>query len=216
MSELLLLAASGLAREVLSVIRASGQYDVVGILDDDRELLDVSVDGATVLGPIEDAARFSRASFIVCLASGRDREAVVARLSLLGLDERRYATVVDSGIGVPEESRIGAGSILLQNVTVAPWVVIGNHVVVMPKVNLAYNVQAESFATLSAGVSLGEGSRIGRAAHIGMNASIAEGLSVGQYASVGMGAAVQDNVPEFETWVGFPARRSRATAEDGT
>lgn len=207
MSELLLLAASGLARQVLTAVRNSGQYDVLGILDDDTELLDVSVDGAVVLGPIEDAVKFTRAAMVVCIASGRDREAVVGRLAMLGLDETRYATVLDPGIRRPDESRIGNGSILLQNVTIAPWVVLGCHVVVMPKVNFAYNVQAEDFATFSAGASVGEGARIGRAAHIGMNSSIGERLSVGPYANVGTGAAVQDNVPPYETWVGVPARR---------
>ncbi len=210
LSELILLAASGLAREVLAVVRTSGQYDVVGMLDDDRELLGVSIDGASVLGPIDEADRFPEAFVVVCLESGRHREAVVHRLSSLGILVDRYATVLHSDIRVPDESRIGAGSILLQNVTIGPWVVLGNHVVVMPMVNLAYNVQADDFATFSAGVSTGEGCRIGRVAHIGMNASIAEGMSVGPYASVGMGAAVLDHVPPGATWVGVPAREIRS------
>ncbi|MET3174485.1 UNVERIFIED_ORG: hypothetical protein ABIB52_002336 [Arthrobacter sp. UYCu721] len=49
MSELVLIAASGLAREVLTMVRASGQYDVVGLLDDDKEMAGVTVDGAPVL-----------------------------------------------------------------------------------------------------------------------------------------------------------------------
>ncbi|GAP54287.1 conserved hypothetical protein [Arthrobacter sp. Hiyo6] len=46
MSELLLIAASGLAREVMALVRRSGQYDILGILDDDEELTGVEVDGA--------------------------------------------------------------------------------------------------------------------------------------------------------------------------
>ncbi|HBH57182.1 MAG TPA: acetyltransferase, partial [Arthrobacter bacterium] len=46
MSELVLIAASGLAREVLTMVRASGQYDVVGVLDDDKEMAGITVDGA--------------------------------------------------------------------------------------------------------------------------------------------------------------------------
>ena len=54
-SELILIAASGLAREVLAMVRSSGQYDVVGLLDDDKEMAGVTVDGAPVLGTIDDA-----------------------------------------------------------------------------------------------------------------------------------------------------------------
>jgi FlaA1/EpsC-like NDP-sugar epimerase len=55
-SELVLIAASGLAREVLTMVRASGQYDVVGVLDDDKEMAGITVDGAPVLGTIDDAS----------------------------------------------------------------------------------------------------------------------------------------------------------------
>ena len=49
MSELLLIAATGLAREVLATVRSSGRYDVVGFLDDDA-MAGTDVDGAPVLG----------------------------------------------------------------------------------------------------------------------------------------------------------------------
>ena len=57
-SELLLIAASGLAREVLATVRSSGQYDVAGFLDDDEEMSGIDVDGAPVLGPIDDAVNY--------------------------------------------------------------------------------------------------------------------------------------------------------------
>ncbi|MET3164307.1 UNVERIFIED_ORG: FlaA1/EpsC-like NDP-sugar epimerase [Arthrobacter sp. UYEF10] len=50
MSELILIAASGRARQVLTMVRASGQYDVVGLLDDDKEMAGVTVDGAPGAG----------------------------------------------------------------------------------------------------------------------------------------------------------------------
>lgn len=210
MSELLLLAASGLAREVLVTVRASGQYDVLGILDDDPELLDVTVDGAAVLGAVADAVRFERARLVVCLPMGRDRETMVKTLGLLGVADERYGTVLDPGIRLPDDCRLGRGSILLHNATVGPQVTLGNHVVVMQGVTLGCDVQAGDFATFSVGASVGEGVRVGHAAHIGTNAGVAEGLSVGKYSSVGMGAAVLEDVPDYETWVGVPARSFRA------
>jgi sugar O-acyltransferase (sialic acid O-acetyltransferase NeuD family) len=206
LSELLLLAATGLAREVLLTVRASGQYDVLGILDDDPQLLDVLVDGAPVLGTLEDAAMFPKALFAVCLPAGRDREAVVERLTQSGVQGNRYGTVLDPDIRLPDDCRIGPGSILLRHATVGPQVTLGNHTVVMPSVTLACGLQSGDFATFSAGSSLGEDVRVGRGAHIGMNAGVADGLSVGDYSSVGMGAAVLQDVPEYETWVGVPAR----------
>jgi sugar O-acyltransferase (sialic acid O-acetyltransferase NeuD family) len=204
-SELILISVSGLAREVLAMVRSSGQYDVVGLLDDDKELAGVTVDGAPVLGSIDDAINYTHAFLLVCLASGRAREAVVERLASLGIHESRYATAIDPSVQYPEGCRIGRGSILLRNVTLTAAVTLGSHVVAMPAVTLAYDDDVADFATIAAGVSLGGGVRIGRAAYLGMNSSVRERTSVGDYATVGMGAAVLSNVPDEETWVGVPA-----------
>ena len=206
MSELILIAASGLAREVLAMVRSSGQYDVVGLLDDDKEMAGVTVDGAPVLGTIDDAPKFTHAFVLVCLGSGKSREAVVERLSAMGLHAARYATAIDPSVQCPEGCRVGRGSILLRNVTLTASVTLGSHVVAMPSVTFTHDDDVADFATFAAGVSLGGGVRIGRAAYLGMNSSVRERTSVGAYATVGMGAAVLSNVPDGETWVGVPAR----------
>ncbi|MFP3579201.1 acetyltransferase [Arthrobacter sp. fls2-241-R2A-200] len=206
MSELLLIAASGLAREVLAMVRSSGPFDVIGILDDDEDKVGRVVDGAHVLGPIRDALNFPYALLLVCIGNGSGRESVVMRLRALGLAEDRYATAIHPSVLVPEGCVIGRGSILLAHVTMTASVSLGSHVVAMPGVTFTHDDVVSDFATLAAGVSLGGGVRIGRAAYIGMNASVREGRSVGAKATIGMGAAVLSDVPADETWVGVPAR----------
>ena len=204
-SELLLISASGLAREVLATVRSSGRYDVVGCLDDNEEMSGAEVNGAPVLGTIDDAGRYTHAFFLICVDSGSARRSVVERLSALGIGSNRYATVIDPTVRMPEGSRIGRGSILLQNVTLTASVTLGSHVVAMPGVTFTHDDVVADFATLATGTSLGGGVRIGRAAYLGMNSSVREGASIGSYATVGMGAAVLSNVPDGETWVGVPA-----------
>ncbi|HBH57181.1 MAG TPA: acetyltransferase, partial [Arthrobacter bacterium] len=104
----------------------------------------------------------------------------------------------------PEGCRIGRGSILLKNVTLTASVTLGAHVVAMPSVTFTHDDDVADFATFAAGVSLGGGVRIGRAAYLGLNCSVRERTSVGSYATVGMGAAVLSNVPDGETGVGVP------------
>ena len=209
MSELLLISASGLAREVLATVRSSGRYDVVGFLDDDEEMSGIEVDGAPVLGTIDDAVRYTHAFLLVCVDSGRPRQAVVERLSAMGIGTNRYATVIDTTVRMPEGCRIGRGSILLQNVTLTASVTLGAHVVAMPGVTFTHDDVVDDYATFAAGTSLGGGVRIGRAAHLGMNSSVRERTSIGSYATIGMGAAVLGDVPDGETWVGVPAHPVR-------
>lgn len=214
MSELILVSASGLAREVLAMVRSSGQYDVVGLLDDDKEMAGVSVDGAPVLGNIRDAVRYTHAFILVCMESGAARESTVERLKVLGLGESRYATAIDPSVQYPEGCHVGRGSILLRNVTLTASVTLGSHVVAMPSVTFMHDADVADFATFAAGASLGGGVRVGRGAYVGMNASVREHTTVGAYATVGMGAAVLSNIPDGQTWVGVPAREANGEQFD--
>lgn len=206
MTELLLIGASGLAREVLACVRENGQFDVVGILDDDESKTGSTLDGAPLVGPASYALRYPEARVVVCIGAGKAREQVVARLAGLGFPGYRFATVIEPSVRVPHCCDIGAGSILLANVTLTTGITVGSHVVMMPGVTLTHDDVIEDFATLAAGVSLGGSVRIGRAAYLGMNSSVREGTRVGSGSTIGMGAAVLREVPDGETWAGVPAR----------
>jgi sugar O-acyltransferase (sialic acid O-acetyltransferase NeuD family) len=206
-SELILIAASGLAREVLAMVRGSGQYDVVGLLDDDKGMLGTTLDGAPVLGGVDEAARFRNALLLVCLMSGRAREAVVDRLRGVGIGDSQYATAIDPSVNCPEGCSIGRGCILLRNVTMTASVTLGAHVVAMPSVTMMHDTKVADFGTLGAGVSLGGGANIGRAANVEMNASIQALTTVGDYSTIAMGSAVHTNVPTGTAWGGVPAHR---------
>lgn len=206
MPELIFVAASGLAREVLAAMRRVGRSNMGGFLDDDPDLAGGYIDGLPVLGRIADASAFPTASFVLCAGRGATREKIAFMLAGMGIGSVRYASFVDSSAVVSEDSIIGAGCILLANVVLTAGVRLGSHVVAMPNVTFTHDDEVDDFATLAAGVSLGGGVHIGRRAYLGMNSAVREHLSVGSGATVGMGAAVLNDVPDEETWAGLPAR----------
>jgi sugar O-acyltransferase (sialic acid O-acetyltransferase NeuD family) len=210
MSNVLLLGAGGLTREVLSADLAG--HRVVGILDDDQGLRGRLISGVRVIGGIAHAVEYD-ADLVVCIGSGKGRRAVVRRLAELGVGDERYATIVDRAVRVPESCSVGAGSILLAGVVLTADATVGRHVVAMPNVTITHDDVIEDYATLAAGVSLGGGVRIGEAAYLGMNASIRQNQRVGRDVVVGMGSVVVADVPDAEVWAGVPARPLRIEKE---
>jgi sugar O-acyltransferase (sialic acid O-acetyltransferase NeuD family) len=212
MRELLLIGASGLAREVLSVLRRTGDSRSVSILDDQSALAGTSVQGAAVVGGLSEVANRPGAELLVCVGQGVARAAIVARLTGLGVTPDRYCSVIHPSVDVPDTCHVGVGGILLAGVVLTDDVHLGDHVVIMPNATLTHGNRLDDFATLCAGVTLGGNVRVGSGAYLGMNAAVRERVSIGRGAVLGMGSAVLEDVPDRETWVGVPARRLRTAA----
>jgi sugar O-acyltransferase (sialic acid O-acetyltransferase NeuD family) len=206
-NQMILVAASGLAREVLAAIRADGSRQVLGFVDDADELQGTVIAGLPVLGTLDDVQAFPDADLAVCIGAGAGRRAVVERLAKLGVGTDRYPVVVDPSVRVPSTCAVGVGSILLAQVVLTASVTLGRHVVAMPHVAFTHDDDVADFATFAAGVCLGGGARVGETAYLGMNSSVRQGLSVGAGATLGMGAALTHDLPAGQTWAGVPARR---------
>ncbi|NMR28219.1 NeuD/PglB/VioB family sugar acetyltransferase [Crystallibacter degradans] len=203
---IVLVAASGLARETLVAIRAAGEYDVAGILDDDQSLHGSVIDGARVLAGIDGAGWLDNVRPLVCVGLGRGREKVVSRLDRQGIPQSQYATIVDPSVRVPDNCSVGYGSILLAGVVLTTCVNLGRHVVAMPQTTFTHDDVVDDYATFAAGVSLGGGVEIARGAYLGMNSSVRQKVRVGEGSTLGMGSVLLQDLPPGEIWAGVPAR----------
>lgn len=203
---LILVAASGLAREVLSSLEAERRYEAVGLLDDSATLQGTWVGGLPVLGPVSAATDHPEARLLICAGKGTARAEIVRRLASYGVGAESFATVVDPSVTVGSSCSVGPGSIVLAGTVLTADVHLGSHVVVMPHVTLTHDDQVDDFATLCAGVTLGGTVRVGTGCYVGMSAAVRENLTLGDWSTLGMGAVLTHDLPEQETWVGTPAR----------
>lgn len=214
MPDLILVAASGLAREALSVVALTSSHRVLGFVDDDPGLSGSMVAGLPILGSLAELKKFDRADLLVCVGSGSARKRLVQRLADAGVAARRYATIIHPSIQVPVGCVIGRGSILLAHVVLTADVSIGHHVVVMPNGTLTHDNVVGDYATLCAGVCLGGHVTVGEAAYLGMGASVRETVCLGADATLGMGSVLLRDLPPRQTWAGVPAAPIASAARD--
>ncbi|SDB93459.1 sugar O-acyltransferase, sialic acid O-acetyltransferase NeuD family [Raineyella antarctica] len=204
MTQILLVAASGLARETMASIRAAGHDRVTGLLDDNPALHGTTIGGVPVLGGAELAADRTE-MLLLCPGSGAGRLALASRLAALGVGEDRYAVHVHPSVVVGAGSRVGAGSILLAGCVLTCDVRLGRHVVLMPRTVLTHDDVLADGVTCAAGATVAGRVRIGARTYLGMQASVRQDLTVGEDAVIGMGAVVLRDVPAAQTWAGNPA-----------
>ena len=207
MMDLILVAASGLAREVAEAVAAAGTHRIVGIVDDDLELHGSKFSGIPIIGGLEQLHLHHSAQVVVCAGRGTSRRSIVERFDEQGIYSYRFATIIHPSVHVPRSCSIGAGSVLLAHVAITADVRIGRHVVAMPNVTLTHDNAIGDYATLCAGVSLAGLVTVGEAAYIGANASVREYVQVGFDSVLGMGSALLTDLPDGQIWAGVPARQ---------
>jgi sugar O-acyltransferase (sialic acid O-acetyltransferase NeuD family) len=200
---LILVAASGLAREALAAARAAGCYDVIGFVDDDSARHGELIGGVKVLGGLDVVRDTPDVAVVICAGNGAVREAIAVRL---GIEAARYATLVHPAVTVPEGCSLGPGSIVLAGCVFTADVGVGRHVVLMPHVTLTHDDIVADYATLCASVTLGGFVHVGERAYLGMSSSVRERVRIGADAIVGMGGVVLNDVVPGTRVVGVPAR----------
>lgn len=204
-----LIGASGMAREAINVVRArdavAGARTRVVILDDDPATWGRSMGCFRVSGGLDLLGAHPDHDVVVCVGKGTSRRWIVERLRRAGVGSDRFATLVHPSVVAPQDCLIGAGTILMAGVVLTADVVVGDHVVVMPNVTLTHGDEVGSFATLCAGVALGGDVHIASGAYLGMNASVRERVQVGRDAVLGMGSVLLRDLPAGEAWAGSPA-----------
>ncbi len=131
---------------------------------------------------------------------------------------------------VQSGARIGAHSVLGQNVNVCGEAVIGDRVRIQDNVSIYNGVEVEDDVFLGPSCvftnvtnprsevsrrKLFEPTLVRRGATIGANATILCGITVGRYALVGAGAVVTTNVADYALVTGVPARRTGWVSRHG-
>ncbi len=203
---LVILGASGLAKETIELARLLGDLDIVGILDDATEKHGSSLLGVPVIESIEAHTSFPDVKFVNCIAGVASPGSRLAISRRMQVDNERFATLVHPCSSISPSVKLGSGSIVLASCVLTADIKVGNQCVLMPFVALTHDDQVADGVTFGSGAKIAGGVKIGECAYIGSGALVRENTTIGEYSIVGMGAVVVEDIPAAQVWVGNPAR----------
>jgi sugar O-acyltransferase (sialic acid O-acetyltransferase NeuD family) len=186
-------------------------YKCIGFLDDDESRWGKKHAGIKVLGPLTNARKFPQAYFINGIGNDTNFTKKEAIINQVGVSLERFVALQHPTSSVSKSAKIGFGTMVFQNVTIASNVEIGNHVIVFPNAIISHEVKIADYAHVTGGVSISGRVNIGKSCYLGTNACVKGDVTIGKCSLIGMGAVVIDNVPANSVFVGNPARFLRAT-----
>jgi sugar O-acyltransferase (sialic acid O-acetyltransferase NeuD family) len=205
MKKIVIIGAGGFGREVAWLIerinRTSQVWDLIGFVDDNKELHGKIVGGYPVLG-FCDWLMGKKDIYAVCaIASSKIRKTIVDRLE--GVE---FATLIDPKVEMSERINIGKGSIICAGSILTVDINIGMHVIIDLDCTVGHDAVLESFVTLYPSVNISGNTLLKERVEMGTGSQIIQTIKIGEGTIVGAGSVVIKDLPENCTAVGIPAK----------
>lgn len=211
-NDLIIVGGGGFSREVIWLAReCSEQWNIIGILDDNPEMLGQMFCGIQVLGNIADCINYSGASFVVAVGAPRTRRVIVNRMESCG--DFRFATLIHNSVHKSEYVEIGAGSIITAGCILTTQITLGRHSIVNLACTIGHDVVAGDFCTFAPQVAVSGNVTFGDGVEVGTGTTIIQGITIGQGCFMGAGAVVSKNISPNIMAVGCPARQIKTLEE---
>lgn len=205
MEKLFLYGASGHAKVVIDILEKSQGARILGLVDDNPDLLNTRLMGYSVVCTGENLESFFKAgeNFIVSVGNSSLRRSIAQSLSGRGYFP---LTAVHPEACIGRNVTLSLGTVAMAGVIVNTDTIIGCHCILNTASSVDHDCRIGNYSHIAPGATICGGVAIGEGCFIGAGAVILPGITIGTRSTVGAGATVTRNLPSGVTAVGTPAR----------
>jgi sugar O-acyltransferase (sialic acid O-acetyltransferase NeuD family) len=198
------------------VLGHDSPHRVVAFTADRAYCTEPSLHGLPVL-PFDDLeAGFPPGQVHLLLALGGR---YVNRLRAARFQEARmrgygFASYISSRALVWPDLQVGEGCLLFEGCMVHPFARLGSNCVLRSGSHVSHHAVVGDHCFLAAHSVLAGGASLGQRCFLGLNSSVRDGVAVAERCLVAAGAAVTADTTENGVYMGVPARRQAAPADE--
>lgn len=207
MKEIVIIGAGGVGKEAALLIEqineAQPTWELIGFLDDNKEIHNTYINGIKVLGGIDYINNLKDIYVVCAIASYKVKQKIVEKISKANIN---FASIIHPSVNIPRTSTIGEDVIIYSGVTITTNVKVGSHIILSPGCGIGHEAIVEDYSAILWNVNISGNVKVGTGCLIGTGATIIQNINIGKEAIIGAGAVVIRDVPEGSTVVGVPAR----------
>ncbi|HJJ04092.1 MAG TPA: acetyltransferase [Clostridiaceae bacterium] len=202
--KVVIIGAGGHAKVIADIIEKSGD-EIVGFLDDNKEIGTTIIKEYKVIGDLNN--RFAMAvtkenlEFIIAIGDNKKREEISHSPNL------KFYTAIHPSAQIGLDVEIKEGTVVMANVCINSSAKIGKHCIINTGAIIEHDNIIEDFVHISPNVALGGTVKIGKNTHVGIGSTIKNNITICENCKIGAGAVVVKDIKEEGTYVGVPAKR---------
>jgi sugar O-acyltransferase (sialic acid O-acetyltransferase NeuD family) len=203
-----IIGAGGHGRVVLDILLQSGQYQVVGFLDNNVDIIGRRIDGIPVLATIDRlpdvAAEHYVDGVIVAIGDNGVRRGLARDVEATGID---LITAVHPSATLAHNATVGRNVVIAAGSVICAHCQVGDSVILNTGCIVDHQTMIGEGSHICPGVRIAGRVKVESGVFIGIGATVIPKITLGCEAIIGAGAVVIEDVPSLATVVGVPARR---------
>jgi sugar O-acyltransferase (sialic acid O-acetyltransferase NeuD family) len=200
MRKLIILGAGGTAFDLIDIAHAMNMeqniWEIIGFLDDNKDLIGKIIYGYPVLGMIQDSVNFADAYFVSSIANIYDPELRKRIIQDNNINIDRLASLVHPKAIISDSATIGNGVVIYANVTLSSRVVVGHNVFLCGNTFLGHECNIGNNCAISVGCYLASDVSVGDCTYLGVGVMARHQIKIGESCIIGLGTRVVKNVPD--------------------
>lgn len=208
MKDIYIIGAGGVGRETAQLIEdinsEKQQWNLLGFIDDNKELHGRNINGYEVLGGIELLNNFAGKPSVVCTISNPViKNSVLKKLNNSNIE---FARLIHPTAVISRYADIGKDVIVQAFCYLSTNIVIGDHVQLNPQCGIGHDCLIGDYSSLYWNVNISGNVKIGEGCLFGTKSTILQGISVGKWSIIGANSTIIKDMPAHCTAVGTPAK----------
>lgn len=202
--QVVIIGAGGHAKVIADIIEKCGD-NLLGFLDDNKELGEKVIKEYKVIGKIENSKIMQKSNknlyFIIGIGSNYVRESIYEKYKL------NYYTAIHPNSNIAIDVTIEEGTVVMANACINSNAKIGKNCIINTGAIIEHDNIIEDYVHVSPNATLCGTVKIGKYTHIGAGTTIKNNSTVIDNCIIGAGAVVLKNIEEKGTYVGVPVRK---------
>jgi len=194
---ILIIGAGGHSKVIIDIIRELGNYNIIGIYDDNKTGY---FSGIKIIGKIAEINNTTD-YFIIGIGNDKIRKKIAEEYNQL-----KWATLIHPKTIISKTSTIKDGTVICAGAIIQTEVEIGKHCIINTNCSIDHESIIGNYCSICPSSTICGQVKINESSFIGANSTIIQTIEIGKECIIGAGTVVIRNIPNNSKAVGNPAK----------
>lgn len=197
-----IIGAGGHAKVIIDIINELGNYDIVGIFDDNRtdKFCNIPIIGK-ILEINQINQNISIDNYIIAIGNDKIRKQIYEKYLNLN-----WAILIHPKTVISKNVSLGIGTVVCAGAVIQTEVKVGKHCIINTNSNIDHESIISDFCSVCPGVTICGQVKIGECSFIGASSVIIQNKVIGKNCIIGAGSVIIKNVLDNMKVVGNPGK----------